>query len=57
MTENENNLPSAEAQKQVPQASDTKAATATASVELSEDELEAVAGGGFFKKLNPYGEG
>jgi hypothetical protein len=44
----EDKLPAAEAQQDVAKASDTKAeaaATATASDELSEDDLEAVAGG------------
>ena len=48
MTENEDKSVATEAQKEVAQASVTKAeaaATATASVELSEDALEAVAGG------------
>jgi hypothetical protein len=42
MTENENKAPATEAQQELAQASEGKA---EASVELSEDDLEAVAGG------------
>jgi len=47
MTENEAKIPTAEGQQEAAQANDAKAeATGTASDELSEDDLEAVAGGG-----------
>ena len=45
-TENEEATPATETQQDVAKATDTKAeATGTASDELSEDDLEAVAGG------------
>jgi len=57
MPENEEAAPAAEAPQEAAQPSDTKAeatSTAKASDELSEDDLEAVAGGGGSNRKGIY---